>query len=127
MIPQAPELMAGTVRQCLDPYAQYDDVALNDALLAAGFSGAHSEAGEKISLDFTLANGGSNLSLGQRYVMERDCLVMFMRFNTCQANGGSGTCHRASDKGAHTRRSYLGDRQVSYQRRLSPLMIIDRP
>jgi ABC-type multidrug transport system fused ATPase/permease subunit len=72
MIPQAPELMAGTVRQCLDPYAQYDDAALNDALLATGFSGAHSEAGEKITLDFTLANGGSNLSLGQRYVIERD-------------------------------------------------------
>ncbi|KAI5122631.1 hypothetical protein M0805_008718 [Coniferiporia weirii] len=37
LIPQQPELIHGTLRENLDPFKQYDDALLNDALRAAGF------------------------------------------------------------------------------------------
>ncbi|KAI5122642.1 hypothetical protein M0805_008726 [Coniferiporia weirii] len=37
LIPQQPELIHGTLRENLDPFEQYDDALLNDALRAAGF------------------------------------------------------------------------------------------
>ena len=36
LIPQQPELMHGTLRTNLDPFEQYDDASLNDALRVAG-------------------------------------------------------------------------------------------
>lgn len=36
IIPQVPELLAGTLRQNVDPFDQYEDAALNDALRASG-------------------------------------------------------------------------------------------
>lgn len=36
MIPQHPELLSGTLRENLDPFQEYDDAVLNDALRAAG-------------------------------------------------------------------------------------------
>ncbi|TFK76748.1 P-loop containing nucleoside triphosphate hydrolase protein [Pluteus cervinus] len=49
IIPQMPELLSGTLRQNLDPFEQFDDATLNDALRAAG--------------------AGGNLSVGQRQVL----------------------------------------------------------
>lgn len=73
IIPQVPELLAGTLRQNLDPFEQYDDAALNDALRASGLKLLQSELveeeGERITLDTVIAAGGGNLSVGQRQIL----------------------------------------------------------
>ncbi|KAE9385996.1 hypothetical protein BT96DRAFT_960666 [Gymnopus androsaceus JB14] len=60
IIPQVPELLSGTLRQNLDPFDQYDDAALNDALRAAGLFALQNEMDR---------SGGSNLSVGQRQIL----------------------------------------------------------
>ncbi|KAI0677672.1 hypothetical protein C8Q78DRAFT_1003851 [Trametes maxima] len=70
IIPQVPELLSGTLRQNLDPFAQYDDAVLNDALRAAGLFSLQDEADEgRITLDSPISSGGSNLSVGQRQIL----------------------------------------------------------
>ncbi|KAF7983353.1 hypothetical protein HWV62_22327 [Athelia sp. TMB] len=70
IIPQSPELLAGTLRQNLDPFDHYDDATLNDALRGAGLYALQSEMTEgKITLDTTISGGGSNLSVGQRQIL----------------------------------------------------------
>ncbi|KAK0480768.1 hypothetical protein IW261DRAFT_1474488 [Armillaria novae-zelandiae] len=70
IIPQVPELLSGTLRQNLDPFDQYDDATLNDALRAAGLFSLQSEMEEgRITLDSTIASGGGNLSVGQRQIL----------------------------------------------------------
>ncbi|KAL4243414.1 ATP-binding cassette transporter C [Abortiporus biennis] len=70
IIPQAPELIQGTLRQNLDPFSQYDDATLNNALRAAGLFSLQNENDEnKITLDTAISGGGSNLSVGQRQIL----------------------------------------------------------
>ncbi|KAF9243737.1 hypothetical protein BU15DRAFT_59613 [Melanogaster broomeanus] len=70
IIPQIPELLSGTLRQNLDPFDQYDDATLNDALRSAGLSSVQDETDEdKLTLDSAIATGGSNLSVGQRQIL----------------------------------------------------------
>ncbi|KAI0329604.1 multidrug resistance-associated ABC transporter [Cubamyces sp. BRFM 1775] len=70
IIPQVPELLSGTLRQNLDPFSQYDDAVLNDALRAAGLFSLQSETDEgRITLESTISSGGSNLSVGQRQIL----------------------------------------------------------
>ncbi|KIY46182.1 P-loop containing nucleoside triphosphate hydrolase protein [Fistulina hepatica ATCC 64428] len=70
IIPQVPELLSGTLRQNLDPFDQYDDATLNDALRAAGLFALQSEMDEdRITLDSAISSGGSNLSVGQRQIL----------------------------------------------------------
>ena len=87
IIPQTPELLSGkyslntngqlsdtyiigTLRQNLDPFDQYDDPTLNDALRAAGLFSLQEDAGEaNLTLDSNIADGGSNLSVGQRQII----------------------------------------------------------
>lgn len=65
-----PELLSGTLRQNLDPFDQYDDVTLNDALRAAGLFSLQNEMEKgRITLDSTIASGGGNLSVGQRQIL----------------------------------------------------------
>ncbi|KAJ6466832.1 multidrug resistance-associated ABC transporter [Mycena sanguinolenta] len=63
IIPQSPELLAGTLRHNLDILGQHEDAELHDALRAAGL-----QLGEEngITLDTPIASGGTNLSVGQR-------------------------------------------------------------
>jgi len=69
IIPQIPELLTGTLRANLDPFDQYDDAQLNDALRAAGLYSLQSDADEtKITLDSAISSGGGNLSVGQRQI-----------------------------------------------------------
>ncbi|KAJ7088653.1 multidrug resistance-associated ABC transporter, partial [Mycena epipterygia] len=65
IIPQSPELLAGTLRRNLDVFAQHDDAALNSALRAAGL-GVEQDG---ITLDTAIASGGRNLSVGQRQIV----------------------------------------------------------
>ncbi|KAH9939278.1 uncharacterized protein BXZ73DRAFT_99482 [Epithele typhae] len=70
IIPQVPELLSGTLRQNLDPFSQYDDSVLNDALRAAGLFSLQNETDEgRITLDSAVSSGGSNLSVGQRQIL----------------------------------------------------------
>lgn len=58
------------MRQNLDPFEQYDDATLNDALRAAGLFALQSEMDEgRITLDSAISAGGSNLSVGQRQIL----------------------------------------------------------
>ncbi|KAE9397830.1 P-loop containing nucleoside triphosphate hydrolase protein [Gymnopus androsaceus JB14] len=70
IIPQMPELLSGTVRRNLDPFDQYDDAVLYDALHSAGLYSIQSEDEDaQVGLDTAIASGGSNLSVGQRQIL----------------------------------------------------------
>lgn len=65
-----PELLSGTLRQNLDPFAEYDDALLNDALRSAGLFNLQEEGDKtRITLDTEIAGGGANLSVGQRQIL----------------------------------------------------------
>jgi ABC-type multidrug transport system fused ATPase/permease subunit len=54
----------------LDPFDQYDDATLNDALRAAGLFELQSEMDDdRITLDTQVSSGGGNLSVGQRQIL----------------------------------------------------------
>lgn len=70
IIPQIPELLDGTLRYNLDPFDQYDDATLNDALRAAGLYSLQNNTDKgRITLDTKIASGGGNLSVGQRQIL----------------------------------------------------------
>ncbi|KAI0791665.1 P-loop containing nucleoside triphosphate hydrolase protein [Abortiporus biennis] len=76
IIPQVPELLSGTLRSNLDPFSQYDDATLNDALRSAGLfslqiqdQGPSSHTGGTITLETPISAGGNNLSVGQRQIL----------------------------------------------------------
>ncbi|KAJ7838629.1 hypothetical protein B0H14DRAFT_2788979 [Mycena olivaceomarginata] len=70
IIPQVPELLAGSLRSNLNILSHFDDVALNDALRVAGLSALQDEMEEgKLTLDSEIAAGGTNLSVGQRQII----------------------------------------------------------
>lgn len=65
-----PELLSGTLRQNLDPFEQYDDVTLHNALRAAGLYSLQDTEGEgRLTLDSAISSGGGNLSVGQRQIL----------------------------------------------------------
>ncbi|KAG7095647.1 hypothetical protein E1B28_006369 [Marasmius oreades] len=70
IIPQMPELISGTVRENLDPFSQFDDATLNDALRASGLFSLQNEGHQdRINLDSSISSGGNNLSVGQRQIL----------------------------------------------------------
>ncbi|KAJ3557433.1 hypothetical protein NM688_g1472 [Phlebia brevispora] len=70
IIPQSPELLTGNLRENIDPFSQYDDAVLNDALRAAGLFSLQSEGEEgRLTLDSAISSGGGNLSVGQRQII----------------------------------------------------------
>ncbi|KAK0478556.1 hypothetical protein IW261DRAFT_1551827 [Armillaria novae-zelandiae] len=70
IIPQMPELLSGSLRQNLDPFDQYDDATLNDALKASGLFSLQDDDNEgALNLDSLISSGGSNLSVGQRQII----------------------------------------------------------
>ena len=63
-------MLAGTLRQNLDPFGEHDDAVLNDALRSAGLFSVQSETDQsRITLDSEIASGGGNLSVGQRQII----------------------------------------------------------
>jgi len=72
IIPQSPDLLAGTLRENMDPLGEHDDAVLNSALNEAGLSHlkVDEESGKSdINLDSTVEGGGSNFSQGQRQII----------------------------------------------------------
>lgn len=59
IIPQDPVLFSGTLRSNLDPFDNFSDAHLHDAMQQANL-------GIGFSLDMTIDSGGSNLSIGER-------------------------------------------------------------
>lgn len=64
IIPQEPVLFKGTLRSNLDPFGQYSDEQLWDALECASLKAAIEEMPNK--LETKVLEGGSNYSLGQK-------------------------------------------------------------
>ncbi|KAJ3058718.1 hypothetical protein HDU98_005207, partial [Podochytrium sp. JEL0797] len=73
IIPQDPILFTGTYRSNLDPFNEYTDAALWDAVARSGMKGKVGES-EK-GLDASVDDGGENLSVGQRQLV---CLARAM-------------------------------------------------
>ncbi|KAL4876553.1 P-loop containing nucleoside triphosphate hydrolase protein [Aspergillus karnatakaensis] len=84
MISQDPIVFEGTVRKVLDPFSQYDDSELRDALEKVGLSSPTqaqpntfkpdqiedpTSKQNTISLSFPIASSGKNLSQGQRQLL----------------------------------------------------------
>ncbi|ORY35072.1 hypothetical protein BCR39DRAFT_573867 [Naematelia encephala] len=73
IIPQDPTLLSGSMRFNLDPFDQCDDADLLDAMKSSGLLQSNETAsGEEqsaLTLDTTIAAGGSNLSQGQRQLV----------------------------------------------------------
>lgn len=76
MIPQDPLLFSGTIRSNLDPFSQYDDAQLWDALKRSYLvDPADSEKSEKaangkgFTLDSAIEADGANLSVGERSLL----------------------------------------------------------
>lgn len=58
------------MRQNLDPFEQYDDATLNDALRSAGLAAVQADTEEgRLGLDSNISSGGGNLSVGQRQIL----------------------------------------------------------
>ena len=111
IIPQVPELLSDTLRGNLDPFDQYDDATLNDALRAAGLFSVQSEGDEgRITLETAISSGGANLSIGQRQILalaraivrrskllildEGQPTVRYQRFAFAERASGSHFCYR---------------------------------
>lgn len=67
-IPQEAVLLAGTLRSNLDPFEEYDDADLQDALQISGLgsynetTGSDNGSSSKLMLESEITSGGSNLS-----------------------------------------------------------------
>ena len=66
----ATHTVLGTLRYNLDPFEEYDDATLNDALRASGLHSSRVGGEESpLSLDSGIASGGYNVSVGQRQII----------------------------------------------------------
>jgi ATP-binding cassette subfamily C (CFTR/MRP) protein 1 len=76
VIPQDPILFSGTIRTNLDPFQDFEDEQLSEALLRVGLHNNPKDVlhdkitnNTSISLDFPVCEGGSNFSVGQRQLL----------------------------------------------------------
>ena len=67
IIPQDPVLFSGSLRRNLDPFGEYSDDVLWNALEAAKLKESVSDL--TAGLDCVMTEGGSNLSVGQRQLV----------------------------------------------------------
>ncbi|KAF9476386.1 P-loop containing nucleoside triphosphate hydrolase protein [Pholiota conissans] len=66
-----PEMLTGTLRQNLDPFDDFGDAHLNDALCAAGLFSLQSsdDSIASVTLDTIIASGQPGISVGQRQII----------------------------------------------------------
>jgi ABC-type multidrug transport system fused ATPase/permease subunit len=66
IIPQDPFLVGSTLRECIDPFSQASDDAIIDALKSVRLA---DEGSSTEFLDYAVAEGGSNYSVGERQLL----------------------------------------------------------
>ncbi|KAH7335823.1 ABC protein [Rhizoctonia solani] len=66
IIPQEAGIFSGTIRSNMDPFSEYDDATLHDALRRSHLLG---QSMSSLSLDSSIAAEGANLSVGQRSLL----------------------------------------------------------
>ncbi|CAE6469113.1 unnamed protein product, partial [Rhizoctonia solani] len=66
IIPQEAGIFSGTIRSNMDPFGEYDDATLHDALRRSHLLGQSVSA---LSLDSAITAEGANLSVGQRSLL----------------------------------------------------------
>ncbi|CAE6471481.1 unnamed protein product [Rhizoctonia solani] len=66
IIPQEAGIFSGTIRSNMDPFSEYDDATLHDALRRSHLLG---QSTSSLSLDSPIAAEGANLSVGQRSLL----------------------------------------------------------
>lgn len=66
IIPQEPFCFSGTIRSNLDMFGEHDETSVRKALSSCGLQETMTE---KVDLDYVVAEGGSNLSVGQRQLL----------------------------------------------------------
>ncbi|CAL8085482.1 unnamed protein product [Calicophoron daubneyi] len=69
LIPQDPVLFSGTLRFNLDPFEQHTDAEVWAALELANLKSYVTETSNGSGLDMVVAEGGSNMSMGQRQLL----------------------------------------------------------
>ncbi|KAL1413842.1 hypothetical protein Q8F55_001626 [Vanrija albida] len=84
IIPQDPVLFSGTLRSNLDPFDDYSDAVLNEALQRAHLVKGPSSGTPRFTLDMAIDTEGSNLSIGERSLVSlaralvRDSKIMVL-------------------------------------------------
>ena len=68
IIPQDPFLAGATVRECLDPFGNFDDNSIREALIAVQLKRTENK-GPVFDLETPIQEGGSNLSVGERQLL----------------------------------------------------------
>ncbi|RGP63629.1 ATP-dependent bile acid permease [Fusarium longipes] len=69
IIPQHPVLFSGTVRSNLDPFGEYTDVQLHEALTRVHIVGQHDASSMFYDLSSLISESSSNLSQGQQQLL----------------------------------------------------------
>ena len=82
VIPQDPVLWSGTVKTNLDPFDQYDQHRITDALERVGLWSRDSQAAVS-SIEDRVLQDGSNFSVGQRYVPSCICIEVRLQLTLC--------------------------------------------
>lgn len=110
-----PELLSGSLRYNLDPFGQYDDATLNDALRAAGLFSLQSEMEEnRLTLDSAISSGGGNLSVGQRQILALSRAIVRGSKLLILDEGGITYMH-ISDTNTDARTSVLATSAIDYK------------
>ncbi|KAF8446359.1 P-loop containing nucleoside triphosphate hydrolase protein, partial [Boletus edulis BED1] len=136
IIPQSAELLNGTIRQNLDPFDQFDDATLHDALRSAGLfqlrlpasaSDDSENSNSRLTLDTPVTARGTNLSVGQRQIVAlARAMVRESKLLVLDEGMYGGSYHETDAVIQRTLREMTGVTQLIIAHRLRSVMDTDR-